>query len=128
MTNMTRVLIRPAASYPDVVRKIVIAGRNEDLIAGTISLICLIEHYDQQGARLHAFRAIERDAFVLVASDDVKVDAETGVPLAIGEDGHMPSGGVGQYTWIRQAIEGGSSAYDLAITAVLQGDQAGIFT
>jgi hypothetical protein len=59
MNDLQRVPISSSPGYPDVVRKIAVIGKNEDYQGRTVTLICAIEHYDQDDNRLKAFAAIE---------------------------------------------------------------------
>ncbi|WP_254561789.1 hypothetical protein [Dyadobacter diqingensis] len=128
MENIQRVEISPSPGYPDVVRKIIIAGRNEDYLAKTVTLICRIEHYDQHNNRLNAFAAIERDPFLLVADDTSKVDPLTGALVFPDENGNYPIGATGQYTWLHAAVESGVNPFSIAQGAVLEADSYLRFT
>lgn len=127
MDNIQRIEISPSPGYPDVVRKILIAGRNEDYITKTVTLICRIEHYDQHNNRLNAFAAIERDSFLLVADDTSMVNAQGALVFADGQ-GNFPEGSVGQYTWLHLAVGGGMNPFAIAEGAVLEADSYGRFT
>lgn len=128
MENIQRIEISPSPGYPDVVRKIIIAGRNEDYVNETVTLICRIEHYDQHNNRLNAFAALERDSFLLVADDTSMVNAQTGALVFPDVNGNYPEGSIGQYTWLRTAVEGGMNPFAIAEGAVLEADSYGRFT
>ena len=128
MENIQRIEISPSPGYPDVVRKMVVAGRNEDYLSKTVTLICRIEHYDQNSKRLNAFATIERDPFLLIADDSSRVNPQTGALVFKDENGNYPAGSIGQYTWLQAAIESGANPFDIATGAVIEADSLGRFT
>ena len=128
MNDLQRVPISSSPGYPDVVRKIAVIGKNEDYKGKTVTLICAIEHYDQEENRLKAFAAIERDAFLLVASDTSFVNPATGALVFPGADGQYPAGAMGQYTWLKMAVENGANPFEITAGAVLEADAYGRFT
>jgi len=127
MQTVQRILITPSPGYPDVVRKIAVVGKNEDYKNGSVTLICEIEHYDKDGNRLHAFAAIERDPFLLVADDSSFVDPQTGRLVFKGSNGQYPAGSVGQYTWLKLAVESGANPFTISEGAVLEASLLGRF-
>ena len=119
------------SAFPDasgIQRKIAILGRNEDYQNRTVTLICGIEHYDQTGNRLKVFAAIERDPFLLVASDTSFVDPQTGALVFADQTGSYPAGSVSQYSWLKTAVENGANPFAIAQAAVLEADSLGRFT
>jgi hypothetical protein len=127
MDNIQRIEISPFPGYPDVARKIAVVGKNEDYKSGSVTLICQIEHYDQNNNRLNAFAAIERDSFLLVADDSSKINPQTGALVFPDETGHYPAGSVGQYTWLKAAVESGVNPFDISHGAVLEASALGRF-
>jgi len=127
MLTVQRILITPSPGYPDVVRKIAVVGKNEDYKNGSVTLICEIEHYDKDGNRLRAFAAIERDPFLLVADDSSFVDPKTGKLVFKGSNGQYPAGSVGQYTWLKLAVETGANPFTISEGAVLEASLLGRF-
>ena len=118
------------SAFPDasgIQRKIAILGRNEDYQNRTVTLICGIEHYDQDGDRLRVFAAIERDPFLLVASDTSFVDPQTGALVFSDFEGNYPQGSIGQYSWLKAAVESGANPFSIAEAAVLEADSLGRF-
>ena len=128
MENIQRVQISPSPGYPDVVRKIAIVGKNEDYKNETVTLICSVEHYDQSGNRLNAFASIEKDSFLLVAKDESKVNPATGALVFPDDKGNYPAGAIGQYTWLKMAVENGANPFDIAAGAVIEADSLKRFT
>ncbi len=128
MDGLQRIEISSSPGYPDVVRKIAILGKNEDYKAKTVTLICGIEHYDQAGNRLKAFQSIERDSFLLVASDTSYVNPGTGALVFPGEDGQYPAGSMGQYSFLKYAVENGANPFTITAGAVMEADAYGRFT
>lgn len=122
MSNLQRIGISPSPGYPDVVRKIVVIGRNEDYQNQSVTLICMIEHYDENDYRLNAFRAIERDPFLLMADNTSKVNPETGALVFPDQAGNYPEGSVGQYDWLKAAVENGANPFTIATGAVMEAD------
>ncbi|MDQ6479814.1 hypothetical protein [Dyadobacter sp. LHD-138] len=127
MENIQRIDISPFPGYPDVARKIAVVGKNEDYKNGSVTLICQIEHYDQVGKRLNVFAAIERDPFLLVADDTSMVNSATGALVFKDENGHYPAGSVGQYTWLKLAVESGANPFTISEGAVLEASALGRF-
>ena len=127
MLTVQRILITPSPGYPDVVRKIAVVGKNEDYKNGSVTLICEIEHYDKDGNRLRAFSAIERDPFLLVADDSSFVDPQTGKLVFKDNKGQYPAGSVGQYTWLKLAVESGANPFTISEGAVLEASLLGRF-
>lgn len=128
MEDLQRIPISASPGYPDVVRKIAIVGKNEDYEQRTVTLICKIEHYDAESRRLNAFVSLERDHFLLVASDTSKVASATGALVFPDESGSFPQDSVGQYTWLKSAVENGVNPFDIAAGAVLEADALKRFT
>jgi hypothetical protein len=129
MDNIQRIEISSSAGYPDVKRKIAIIGRNEDYKNGSVTLICQVEHYDQNSNRLKAFAAIERDPFLLVADDTSMVNPLTGQLVFKDANGNYPPDAVGQYTWLKLAVElNGVNPFIIATEAVREADELGRFT
>lgn len=123
MNTIQRIIISSSVGYPDVIRKIAIIGKNEDYARQSVTLICSIEHYAPDGVtRLGAFKAIEKDPFLLVADNTSIVNPDTGALILGGE----PLG-VGQYTWLKQAVENGANPFVLSEAAVLEADGYGRF-
>lgn len=110
-----------------VCRKIAIVGKNEDYQRKTVTLICAVEHYNMEGIRMRAFAPLERDPFLLVASNESKVNPETGA-LVFPIDGVYPAGAVGQYDWLKAAVEAGANPFAIIASAVLEADLLGRFT
>ena len=128
MDHIQRIEISPSPGYPDVVRKIAVIGKNEDYKYCSVTLICQIEHYDQTGKRLNAFAAIERDPFLLIADDSSRVNPETGALVFKDANGNYPAGSIGQYTWLKAAVENGANPFAITTGAVLEADSLGRFT
>lgn len=127
MENVQRILIAPSPGYPDVVRKIAVVGKNEDYKYRSVTLICQIEHYDKDGHRLNAFAAIERDPFLLVADDSSMVDPATGALVFKDATGNYPAGSMGQYSWLKAAVESGVNPFDISQGAVVEASVLGRF-
>lgn len=129
MDNLQRIAISSSPGYPEVDRKIAIIGRNEDYAGKTVTLICKIEHYSQDDQRLNAFAALERDPFYLIADDSSKVNPETGaLVFPDPETGQYPAGSIGQYTWLKGAVEAGANPFTITEGAVLEADSYLRFT
>ena len=122
MSDLQKIAISSSPGYPDVARKIAVAGRNEDYKSQTVTLICFVEHYDAQGYRLNAFQCIERDPFLLVADNSSKVNPETGALVFPDETGNYPEGSIGQYDWLKLAVENGANPFVIAAGAVMEAD------
>lgn len=122
MSNLQRIGISSSPGYPDVVREIVVVGRNEDYQSESVTLICMIEHFDGLGHRLNSFRAIERDPFLLMADNSSKVNPETGALVFPDQVGTYPEGSVGQYDWLKAAVENGANPFTIATGAVMEAD------
>lgn len=127
MDNIQRVEIAPSPGYPDVVRKIAVTGKNEDYKNGSVTLICEIEHYDPTGYRLRAFAAIEREPFLLVADNSSMVNPQTGQLVFKDSKGKYPAGSVGQYDWLKMAVESGANPFTISEGAVLEASALGRF-
>lgn len=127
MEDLQRINISASPGYPDVVRKIAVTGKNEDYKYRTVTLICAIEHYDKNGNRLKAFTAIERDSFLLVASDTSFVNPQTGALVHPDATGNIPAGAMGQYSWLKMAVENGANPFEITTGAVLEADGYGRF-
>ena len=127
MENVQRIEISPSPGYPDVVRKIAVVGKNEDYKYGSVTLICQIEHYDKDGNRLNAFAAIERDPFLLVADNNSLVNPATGALVFKDETGNYPAESMGQYSWLKAAVESGINPFDISHGAVLEASALGRF-
>lgn len=128
MNDLQRIPISASEAYPGVVRKIAIVGKNEDYEQRTVTLICKIEHTDADGRRLNAFATLERDPFLLVASDSSLVHPQTGALVFPDESGNFPKGSIGQYTWLKAAVENGVNPFDITAGAVLEADTLKRFT
>jgi hypothetical protein len=127
MQDLQRIQISSSPGYPQVTRKIAVVGKNEDYQSGTVTLICNIEHYDAAGKRLKAFQSIERDPFLLVASDTSMVNPQTGALVFPNSLGEYPAGSMGQYSWLKMAVENGANPFDISAGAVLEADGYGRF-
>lgn len=126
--DLQRINISASPGYPDVVRKIAVIGKNEDYKGKSVTLICSIEHYDQDNNRLKAFQSLERDNFLLVADNTSFVNPGTGALVFPDGDGQYPDGSVGQYTWLKAAVEAGANPFTISQGAVLEADSFGRFT
>lgn len=122
MSNLQRIGISSSPGYPDVVRQIVVVGRNEDYKSESVTLICMIEHFDGSGHRLNSFRAIEREPFLLMADNSSKVNPESGALVFPDQAGNYPEGSVGQYDWLKAAVENGANPFSIATGAVMEAD------
>lgn len=122
MENLQRIEISSSPGYPQVVRKVAVTGKNEDYRKGAVTLICEIEHYDQSGTRLKAFAALEREPFLLIADNTSFVDPQTGALVFKDEQGQYPQGAMGQYTWLKLAVENGANPFVITQAAVLEAD------
>ncbi|GGM81798.1 hypothetical protein GCM10010967_11940 [Dyadobacter beijingensis] len=122
MPNLQRIAISSSPGYPDVVRQIVVVGRNEDYQNESVTLICMIEHFDGTGYRLNSFRAIEREPFLLMADNSSKVNPENGALVFPDQSGNYPEGSVGQYDWLKAAVENGANPFTIATGAVMEAD------
>ncbi|PWJ49590.1 hypothetical protein CLV98_1463 [Dyadobacter jejuensis] len=128
MNTLQRVVISSSPGYPQVVRKIVVVGKNEDYRNESVTLICMIEHYDQNDNRLQAFKAIEVNPFLLIADNSSYVNSETGGLVFKDSQGQYPAGSVPQYDWLRQAVENGANPFHIAQGAIIEADSLGRFT
>lgn len=127
MDTIQRVEIAPSPGYPDVVRKIAVIGKNEDYQNGSVTLICSIEHYDLAGNRLKAFAAIEKDPFLLVADNSSQVNPATGQLVFPDNTGNYPAGSMGQYDWLKMAVESGANPFTISEGAVMEASLLGRF-
>ena len=127
MQNIQRIQITPSPGYPDVVRKIAVVGKNEDYKNGSVSLICEIEHYDSTGYRLKAFAAIEKEPFILIADNSSLVNPQTGQLVFKDGKGNYPPGSMGQYDWLKLAVESGANPFTISEGAVLEASALGRF-
>lgn len=119
---MQSIAIYPHSAYPTVNRKIEVVGKNEDYESESVTLLCRIRHTDQEGERIKALAPIEKDLILLKATDESIVDPQTGALLPINTPG-----GVGQYTWLKTAIEAGANPFILIEGAVLEAASMGRF-
>lgn len=127
--NLQRIQISASPGYPDVVRTIAIVGRNEDYLNQVVTLICAMEHADQDGNRLKAFGALEKEHFLLVADNTSKVNPSTGtLVFPDPETGEYPAGSMGQYDFLKMAIENGANPFTITEAAVLEADNLKRFT
>lgn len=127
MDNLQRIDISASPGYPDVVRKIAVLGKNEDYLNKSVTLICRVEHYDVHGFRLKAFAPIERDPYLLIASDTSYVNPETGALVFPDEHGSYPPGSMGQYSWLKLAVESGANPFTISQGAVMEADSLSRF-
>ncbi len=127
MEDLQRIEIQPSSGYKDVVRKIAIVGKNEDYVNRSVTLICAVEHYDKDGKRLKAFASIERDPFLLQATDTSYVNPQTGALVFPNAKGEYPAGSMGQYSFLKMAVEGGMNPFAITAGAVLEAAALGRF-
>ena len=120
--------IAASTGYPDVARKVAIIGRNEDYVGQRVTLLTKVEHYDAEGKRLNAFAPLEINPILLVADNTSYVNPETGaLVFADAVTGQYEQGSVGQYDWLKSAVEAGANPFDIASGAVLEAVSLGRF-
>ncbi len=109
-------------NLPEIKRKVVIIGRNEDYENKRVTLLCRVEHYNQANERIHNLRAIERDPYLLVATSDTLVNPNTGAILLPDGEGNYPQDSMSEYDFLKAAIDAGANHNVLVEGAVLQAD------
>jgi len=127
MENLQRITIGAAPWFPDVVRKVVVTGKNEDYAARTVTLICQVEYYDQDGRRILAFAKLEGNAVLLTASDTSWVNPATGALVFVDANGQHPEGSMPQYAFLEYAIQNGMNPFTIAEGAVREAAALGRF-
>ena len=109
--------------YENIHRKIAIVGKNEDYVNSTVTLLCEVRHYDPDGNRLLNMKGFESETILLVASDASKVDPETGALVFPDPKGNYPTGSMGQYSWLKMAVEAGANPFAITAGAVMEADK-----
>ena len=127
MENLQRIEIGPAPWFPDVVRKVVVTGKNEDYSNRTVTLICQLEYYDKENRRLLAFAKLEGNAILLTATDTSWVNPATGALVFPDENGQHPEGSMPQYSFLEYAIQNGMNPFTIAEGAVMEAAALGRF-